>query len=468
MLDWQRINQFRLHVALTLVVVIPATVFGQSSSQDDPTPTDQSQPAPAKHPDPGPLAPSVFNLSVNGGRGLIRTMSPYALEPGKIGVSASAMNFDRNPGDIDFFEYPFSLVLGLPGRTEVFLRASPVLRTNSVGQDPLGFPIPPLDLFVDTYPSLASRLGPKFLFAQEVPFKSYDFPTVVIDPPGHGAFSQSSGDIALGAKVNLLSEDRQNRMGLGLRAYVEIPTEKPRYNTPPYHERAGVSGKTDMGLDLLAAKRFAITELLVNVGYKHVGDPDRGIRIQYVDSSRTDAGFLVGQPEEIKLDLHDRLDLAAGASFPVFAIMQRQVWLLTEFNYTRYIGHGVPVERLVHPAELRLGLQLNFPWYKPLAMGMAFQMQLNGGGNGDLRTTFFRTPDGKGDINFGENVDPQVSTEVKTFLASRGATFSPNSSKVFSTDNPEFDGWRTMVTVPQRVIAQGNGNLLAFITWRIN
>ena len=375
-------------------------------------------------------------------------MSPYTLDPGKVGVNVSAMNFDRNPGDTDFFEYPFSLVLGLPGRMEVFLRASPVLRTNSVGLDPLGFPFPPLDLFVDTYPSPANRLGPTFLFAQEVPFKSYDFPTVVIDPPGHGSFSQSSGSVALGGKVNLLSEDRENRLGLGLRAYVEIPTEKPRYNTIPYHERAGVSGKTDMGFDLLAAKRFAITELLVNVGYKHVGDPDRGIRVQFVDSSRADAGFLVGQPQEIKLDLHDRLDLGVGASFPAFAIMQQQVWLLTEFNYTRYIGHGVPVERLVHPAELRVGLQLNFPWYKALALGMAFQLLLNDGGNGDLRTTFLRTPDGKGDINFGENVDPRISAEVKAFLASRGATFSPSSSKVFSTNNADFDTWRTIVSGP--------------------
>ena len=66
------------------------------------------------------------------------------------------------------------------------------------------------------------------------------------------------------------------------------------------------------------------------------------------------------------------LDLGVGAAFPAFAIMQRQVWLLTEFNYTRYIGHGVPVERLVHPAELRLGLQLNFPWYKTVALGWRF------------------------------------------------------------------------------------------------
>jgi hypothetical protein len=468
MADRRAIIGLRECVVLALATLVSATAFGQSVNPDDPPPTERSQPAPAKSRDPRPLAPSAFNLSVVGGRGLIRTMSPYTLDPGKVGVSVSAMNFDRNPGDTDFFEYPFSLVLGLPGRMEVFLRASPVLRTNSVGLDPLGFPFPPLDLFVDTYPSPANRVGPMFLFAQEVPFKSYDFPTVVINPPGHGSFSQSSGDIALGGKVNLLSEDRGNRLGLGLRAYVEIPTEKPRYNTIPYHERAGVSGETDMGLDLLAAKRFAITELLVNVGYQHVGDPDRGIRVQFVDSSRADAGFLVGQPQEIKLDLHDRLDLGVGASFPAFAIMQHQVWLLTEFNYTRYIGHGVPVERLVHPAELRLGLQVNFPWYKALALGMGFQLLLNDGGNGELRTTFLRTPEGKGDINFGENVDPGISADVEAFLASRGATFTPSSSKVFSTNNPDFDTWRNIVTAPQPIISQGGGNILAFITWRIN
>ena len=467
MTDRLRITRCRVCVALVLAVLVSAApTFGQSGGQDDPAPPAQQRPAPAKT--PNPLAPNVFNLSMNGGRGLIRTMSPYALEPGKVGVGASAWNFDRNPGDIDFIDYGFQVAVGLPGRTEVFLRVSPVLRTNSVGQDPLGFPFPPLDLFVDTYPSPAVRLGPTFLFTQEAPFKSYDFPTVVIDPPGHGAFSQSSGDVALGAKVNLLSEDRKNRFGLGVRAYVEIPTEKPRPNIPQYVERAGGSGKTDMGFDLLAAKRFPITELLVNAGYKHVGDPDRGIRLQFVDSSRTDAGFLVGQPMETKLDLHDRLDFSVGASFPAFVIVRQQVWLLTEFDYTRYIGHGIPVERLVHPAEVRFGLQVALPWYKALGLGMAFQLLLNDGGNGDLRTTFLKTPDGRGDINFGENVAPDISAEVQAFLASRGATFSTNSSKLFSTNNSEFDKWRTIVPVPQPIISMGGGNLLAFITWRIN
>ena len=428
-----------------------------------------STPVPAPHREPRAFDPTGFNLSVLGGSGLIREASPYPLEPGKIGVAGTILNFDRNPGDTDFFDYGFQVALGLPGRTEVFLRATPVLRTNSVGLDPYGFPIPPLDLFVDTYPSQANRPGPHFLFAQEVPFKSYYVPTEVIDPPGHGAFAQSSGDIIVGGKVNLLSEDRDDRFGLGVRASLAIPTEKPAYNdTALWRKRAGGSGKTNISLDLLAAKRFAITQLLINVGYTHVGDPDRGLRVQFVDSSRTDAGFLVGAPQEVPLDLRDRLELGAGAAFPVFAIVRQQVWLLTEFDYMRYIGHGTVTERLAHPAEMRIGLQINCPGYKALAFGAAFQLLLNDAGDGELRTTFLQTPDGKGDVNFSENVDPQVSAEVEAFLASRGATYSPGSSKVFSTNNPAFDMWRNIVPAPQRVVSQGNGNILAFITWRPN
>ena len=468
MADWQTMTRSAVSISLLLLVFLPAAVFGQSAPQNDPPPAVPATPAPANRREPRPLAPNVFNLSVLGGRGLIREGSPYTLDPGKFGVGGSVTNFDRNPGDVDFFEYGFQLALGLPRRMEVFLRAAPVLRTNSVGQDPVGFPIPPLDLFVDTYPTSALRRGPAFLFAQEVPYKSYDFPSVRIDPPGHGAFAQSSGDIALGAKVNLLSEDRENRIGLGFRTYVEIPTEKPLYNSSRWREQAGVSGKTDISFDLLAAKRFPVTELLMNVGYKHVGDPDRGIRLQFVDSSRPGDGFLVGAPQEIKLDLHDRLEVGVGAAFAAFAIKAQQLWLVTEFDYMRYIGHGTPVERLAHPAEMRVGLQMNCPGYKALSLGGAFQLLLNDAGNGDLRTTFLQTPDGRGDINFSEHVNPEVAAAVKGWLASRGATFSPDSSKVLSTNNADFDMWRTIAPAPQRVISQGNASLVAFVTWRVN
>ena len=97
--------------------------------------------------------PSRFNLSPRGGQGLMQAVSPYTLAPWELGAAASVLNFDRNPGDIDFFEYGYQAAIGLPGRVELFFRGAPILRTNSVNQDPTGYPVPPLDLFVDIHPN---------------------------------------------------------------------------------------------------------------------------------------------------------------------------------------------------------------------------------------------------------------------------------------------------------------------------
>ena len=102
-----------------------------------------------------------------------------------------------------------------------------ITRTNSVNQDPLNWPIPPLDLFVDTYPTSATRPEPLFLYAQEVPYKSYAYQTVNIDPPGNGAHSRGGGNHLLGMKWNLLSEDDGAALGLGIRPYVTLPGETP-------------------------------------------------------------------------------------------------------------------------------------------------------------------------------------------------------------------------------------------------
>ena len=120
--------------------------------------------------------PSRFNLSVNGGRGLIRVLSPNSLKSGEIAAGYFFMNYDRHPADVDFMEHSLQVAVGLPGNTELFFQATPVLRTNSVGQDPFGYPVPPLDLFVDLYPEPAERAEPYFLFGQEAPYKTYYVP----------------------------------------------------------------------------------------------------------------------------------------------------------------------------------------------------------------------------------------------------------------------------------------------------
>jgi hypothetical protein len=413
--------------------------------------------------------PSRFNLSGRGGSGLMLAVSPYTLESGEIATGMSGLNYDRYPGDIDIVDAPLQVAVGLPGRTELFFQFSPVIRTNSVGQDPVGYPIPPLDLFIDTYPDSALRPEPYFMIAQEFPYKTYAYPAVWIDPPGNGAFARSSGDIALGFKVNALSEESGASLGLGVRAYVAIPTETPEYNSYDWRHLAGDSGAVDFGFDILAAKKVGRAELLFNGGYEKIGDPDRGLIIQYVDSSATEAAdFLVGEPIEMNLDLRDQLHLVAGISVKAFDIGIVPVWFMGEYGGTFYVGGGTPVEREVHPQEMRLGLQCNLPFASSVSLGFAWQLMFNDAGDGTTRTSNLVTPDGaKGDINFSELVDPELSREVQEYLSGLGATFSYNSSKVFSTNNPAFDDWRNIPTEPQTVIGQGGGAFIFFVTWHI-
>ncbi len=446
--------------------------FSLQSSSTSPVTSHSRQSFSASTREPEAPTPGEFNITAYGGRGLIRASSPNTLPSGDLAAGFYVVNHDRNPGDVDFFDFPIQVALGLPGRTSFFFSGSPTFRTNSVAQEPLGYPVPPLDLFIDTYQGNAQRPGPLFLYAQEAPYKTYFVPNVVIDPPGHGAFASSTGDFFVGGKVNFLSEERDDSLGFGIRLYAEIGTETPEYNMTTtdseWRQYAGVSGETDYGLDFLFSKALWITELLVNVGYKKIGDPDRGLRVQYVDSSQnTPEGFLVGEPVETKLNLHDHLIMTGGVDLPAFKIKGHQQWLMAEFTYTRYIGNGTTVERLVHPAEMRLGWQMNIPGYRNLSIGIGWQLLFNDAGDGDYRTTFLQTPEGLGDINFSELVDPGLSEEVQPYFTDRGATFSYNSSKVFSTNNPAFDGWRNISTEPVRIIGQGGGNWIVYITWRI-
>jgi hypothetical protein len=103
-----------------------------------------------------------------------------------------------------------------------------------------------------------------------------------------------------------------------------------------------------------------------------------------------------------------------------------------------------------------------------VSLGAAWQLLLNDAGHGTMRRTMFRTPDGRGDINFSEGVDPEQSAAYLALFASHGATFSPNSSKVFSTNNPVFDASRNIPPGDTGVVGMGGGNILGFVTWRIN
>jgi outer membrane protein OmpA-like peptidoglycan-associated protein len=75
------------------------------------------------------------------------------------------------------------------------------------------------------------------------------------------------GDLYLGAKVNFLSEYRQNPVALAVRGLVKVPTGKDTVGTG--------TGKADVGFDLIVSKEFAkLVEWAGYGGYEHRGNPD--------------------------------------------------------------------------------------------------------------------------------------------------------------------------------------------------
>ena len=226
--------------------------------------------------------------------------------------------------------------------------------------------------------------------------------------------------------MNLLSEDRDDRLGLGVRAYLDIPTEKPAYNDTrscARTRRPECRERPTSALDLSGGQSDSRSpSSLVNVGYKQVGDPDRGLRVQFVDSSRTDAGFLVGPPQEIE----------AGSPRPARGRCRRGVPGVRDQAAAGMAAGRVrlhALHRLWHsdraagriPPRCASASRSTVPGYK----AAGFRSGVSAAAEQcrrrtTLRTTFLVTPDGKGDINFSENVDPQVSAEVEALSGSQG------------------------------------------------
>ncbi len=417
-----------------------------------------------------------LGLSAAGPSGLLRGSSPLTLDPWHFGLGFSLVNYDRNPGDTDFTEYAVEGALGLPAQLEVFSRFTPLFEANSVNLDPVGFPAPPLDLVIDTFPSQASAAPPYFVYAQGAPYRTYIVEDVRIDPPGVGAYSESTGDVVLGVKWNLLSEQRGNRFGLGVQGYVEIPTEQPGYKiwsrspfvpgvAPPtidWQKKVGTSGKTDVGFDVLFSKQIQQAQLLVNVGYKHVGDPEAGYQVYLVNSGAiTPQDFVVAPPRQFRLDLRDQLLFVADASVPVVKVGKTRFWGVGEFFHKRYVGDGTPVQGLVNPYESVFGAQadpLVFPW---LALGAAWLHQWDSAGNGGQRVSPFG-----GNINFSEVVDPTLAAQVKGYLVSQGLPVLENMNGVFVTNNAAFDAWRNIPLQPGPVVSRGHGAFFVFLNIR--
>jgi outer membrane protein OmpA-like peptidoglycan-associated protein len=164
----------------------------------------------------------------------------------KWSISAYRVNFDDDQGFTDVSNWPLTFGFGVKDRLELF---GSLVVINRIDRD-----IRPLFLATASSAALAAN-------RQAGGF-------VVQNPLARRAWSGNHvGDLWLGAKINLLSERRQQPAAVALRLMVKAPTGDT--------DSGASTGKTDVAFDAILSKEInARLELSGYGGYIVRGEPD--------------------------------------------------------------------------------------------------------------------------------------------------------------------------------------------------
>ncbi|MBA3298392.1 MAG: hypothetical protein H0U19_15815, partial [Acidobacteria bacterium] len=173
----------------------------------------------------------------SGDTGLWFVPTGEILSAGTLSISAYRVNFDYEQGFTDVSNWPATLAFGVKSRVELFGAFTVV---NRIDRD-----VRPL--YASSSPSVSGVLN-------EHPFV-----------PG-GWTGNNIGDLWLGAKFNLASQQRQ-LMAFAVRGMVKLPTASD-------HDGAG-TGRADVTLDGILSREFdERLELSGFGGFIKRGDPD--------------------------------------------------------------------------------------------------------------------------------------------------------------------------------------------------
>jgi outer membrane protein OmpA-like peptidoglycan-associated protein len=171
-----------------------------------------------------------------GDTGLWFVPTAEVLPDGKWSGSAQRGNFDRSAGITDIQHYVGTFAYGITDRFELFGSLRAVTRLDRDSR--------PL------FDAESSIGGPV-----------YAFPFV------NDQFSSNFGDLLIGAKINITSEQNQAPVAFAFRGMVKFPTGSTSNGTS--------TGKADIALDLIASKDLGTAEVAAYGGFLFRGDPSR-------------------------------------------------------------------------------------------------------------------------------------------------------------------------------------------------
>jgi len=198
------------------------------------------------------------------------------LPHGKVSVSGYRANFDREQGFTDLSHFAVTFGAGVRDRVEFF--GSMIVDTR---------------IDRDSRPIFSSNGGG---VVNEFPFAS------------RGWSGDSVGDVVLGAKINLLSEHRQQGVAVAIRGAVKVPTGS---------ESDGVStGKADVLVDFVVSKELGErVELAGYAGAIMRGDPD-GFALSDGLRWGVGAGFPTRLPVRLFTELHGEFPFDSEVGSP--------------------------------------------------------------------------------------------------------------------------------------------------------
>jgi peptidoglycan-associated lipoprotein len=201
----------------------------------------------------------------NGDTGLWYVPTAEILPAKRWSVSFYRTNQDRQEGFSDISHFIGTFGYGIADRAEVFVGVRAVTRIDR-------------------------DIRPLYIPGNAAGGFTNDFPYVADGWTGDHKF----GDTTVGAKINILSESRQQPVALAVRGMVKLPTGD---------KDAGVStGKADFTVDAIVSKELAKkAELSGYVGYIKRGDPDDPFAVDIADSFRYGVGLGIPTRSPIRI-----------------------------------------------------------------------------------------------------------------------------------------------------------------------
>jgi outer membrane protein OmpA-like peptidoglycan-associated protein len=268
------------------------------------------------------------------------------LRDGTWSASAYRLNWDVSQGFTDISHFEGTFAYGVKGRAEIFGAVRFITRIDRDTRPIFGFGGDRFGGVDNNYP-----------FVKE------------------GWTGNDFGDSFFGAKVNLMSESRQNPVALAVRAMVKVPTGSA--------DSGSGTGKMDFQIDFIGSKEVAsVAEVSGSIGYRHRGDPD-------------------------EYDLSNGIPFGVGAQFPTRSALKFTTeWYGELFNNDE-------VTRLVSPSPSSINgadgsvppVTSNLPLQSTLMFGATFQTQkgffLGGGMNWSVKAEDREETGVDSDDNFG-------------------------------------------------------------------